>query len=169
LGAAIEKRFGTMTEDGQDLYFVVFAIEGQRHAIDLGRVLRVLPAVEITPLPGAPEVVAGTVNVHGAVVPAVSMRARLGLPPRPIDLADHFLLVTTALGSLLLITDAVRDVVPLPPQLVKPAAAATREFIAAVVRVENGVLLIDDVDRLLTPGEAARLEAVLGGAEGATP
>lgn len=154
-----------MTADEKDQHFVVFAVEGQRHAVDLRRVARVVHAVAIAPLPGAPAVVDGVVNVHGSLVAAVSMRKRLGLPPRPVRLADHFLLVSTAHAQLLLMTDAVRDVRPLSRQLVKGAASPPGDFVAAVVHVEDGVIMIDDVDRLLQPAELAQLQRALGDAE----
>lgn len=158
-----------MTADDQDLHFVVFSVEGQRHAIPLGRVVRVIHAVEITPLTGAPAVVDGVVNVHGSAVPAVNMRKRLGLPLRPTELGDHFLLVETASHPLLLITDTVRHVVLLSRHLVKAADPSRGDFLAAVVRVEEGVILVDDVDRLLKPEEILQLEGALQCAPGATP
>lgn len=149
-----------MNADLQDVHFVVFSVEGQRHAIELGRVARVFHAVEVTPLPGAPAVVEGVVYVHGTAVPAVSMRKRLGLPLRPLALADHFLLVRSAARSLLLITDEVCEVIPLPRSLVMGGDAG-RGFVSALVQRDDGPLRIGDVDRLLDRAEAAQLASVL--------
>jgi len=159
-----------MSNEEQDGRFVEFLVEGQSHAVGLERVLRVFPAVAVTALPGAPEVVAGTVNVHGATVAAVDMRARLGLAPRPVELSDHFLQVATAYGTLLLITDAVRAVLPLSRQLLRHGAERTiGGLVTAEVTLEGGALFVADADRLLTPAEAAQLEAALAGCAGAEP
>src|SRR3990172_5353590 len=48
---------------------VVFHLDEQRYALHLACVERTVAAVEVTPLPGAPGIVAGIVNVQGSVVP----------------------------------------------------------------------------------------------------
>lgn len=46
------------------LRLVVFSIEGQRYALPLNDVERVLPMVAVSPLPQAPAVVLGVINLH---------------------------------------------------------------------------------------------------------
>ena len=55
---------------------VVFALDEPRYALPLSAVERVVRAVEITPLPKAPEIVLGVINMQGQVVPAVDIRKR---------------------------------------------------------------------------------------------
>ena len=62
-----------------DLQAVVFGLGGQRPA---GVVERVVQAVEITPLPGAPDGMLGVIDVAGRVLPVFDLRQRLELPPR---------------------------------------------------------------------------------------
>lgn len=42
---------------------VVFTLEGQQYALPLSAVERIVHAVEITPLPKAPEIVLGVINM----------------------------------------------------------------------------------------------------------
>src|SRR5277367_233894 len=72
----------------QASHLVVFDLEEQRYALRLSAVEQVVRAVEITPLPKAPEIIRGVVNVHGRVVPVYHIRARFRLPEREIDLSD---------------------------------------------------------------------------------
>jgi purine-binding chemotaxis protein CheW len=55
---------------------VVFAFDEQRYALHLSAVERIVRMVEITPLPKAPEIVLGVVNVQGRIVPIVNIRKR---------------------------------------------------------------------------------------------
>jgi purine-binding chemotaxis protein CheW len=159
-----------MTADEKDAIFVVFVVEGQRHAVDLERVRRVFPAVATTPLASVPDFVEGCVDVHGSIVAAINMRARLGLPRRAVILADHFMLVETLRGPLLLITDGVRELMPLSRDLLRfTGADAAPGLVTAEIRTEGGSIFIDDVDRLLTAAEAAGMESVLASAAGAVP
>jgi purine-binding chemotaxis protein CheW len=152
-----------MALDGQDVYFVVFAVGDQRHGIDLERVVRVLPAVEITPLAGAPGVIDGIINVHGTIVPVLNTHRRVGLMSRDMDLGDQLLLVQTAGRQLVLVTDSISGVVLLPRKLVERSGSpsASLEFVEAAVHVADGALLIDNVDRLLNKQESQQLDKAL--------
>ncbi|MBI4530070.1 MAG: chemotaxis protein CheW, partial [Candidatus Latescibacteria bacterium] len=75
---------------------VVFTLDEQRYALHLSAVERVVCSVEVTPLPKAPEVVLGVINVQGQVLPVVNIRKRFQLPERGITLTDHFIVAQTA-------------------------------------------------------------------------
>ena len=53
---------------------IVLAIGAERYGIDVSDVAEVLPPLHITPVPGAPAVFAGVVNVHGEIRPVVDLR-----------------------------------------------------------------------------------------------
>jgi purine-binding chemotaxis protein CheW len=90
---------------------VVFLLEGQRYALRLAAVERVVRAVEITPLPQAPEIVLGMINVEGRIVPVVNMRNRFGRPERAIELSDQFIIARTSRRAVALVVDSVNEVV----------------------------------------------------------
>lgn len=89
-----------MTVQGSPLRLVVFGIEGQRYALRLGAVERVLPMATVSPLPKAPTVALGVINLHGQVVPVLNIRS---LPPvaaaRLRDLSAPGELDSTMAGS----------------------------------------------------------------------
>ncbi len=70
---------------------VAFLIEGQQYGLSLPAVERVLPMVAVAPLPQAPAVALGVINIHGQVVPALDIRRRFGLPPREFGIRAHLL------------------------------------------------------------------------------
>jgi len=54
----------------------VFALDGQRYALALHQVQRVIRVVAITPLPQAPAIVLGVIDLGGVVIPSLtSVRA----------------------------------------------------------------------------------------------
>ena len=53
---------------------VVLGIGKERYGIDLPDVAEVLPPVAPTPVPGAPAVFAGVINVHGEIRPVIDLR-----------------------------------------------------------------------------------------------
>ena len=82
---------------------VVFLLNEQRYALYLPVVERVVSAVEVTPLPKAPDIVLGVINMQGKVIPVVNIRRRFGLPERQIDLSDQFIIANTTKRPVVLV------------------------------------------------------------------
>ena len=55
---------------------VVFSLDDQRYALPLARVHRCIRVVAITPLPEAPAIVLGIIDLGGAVIPVINIRRR---------------------------------------------------------------------------------------------
>jgi purine-binding chemotaxis protein CheW len=55
---------------------VVFALDDQRYALALTCVQRSIRVVAVTPLPGAPAIVMGVIDLGGVVIPVIDIRGR---------------------------------------------------------------------------------------------
>lgn len=134
---------------------VVLQLDDQRYALRLDTVERVIRALEIAPLPGAPAGVLGVVNIQGQVMPVYDLRARLGWPSQPLRLSDQIVLARTIRRQVGVCVDAVAEVRAFnPEQLVEASALGPGDaYVAGVVRLPDGLVLIHDLDRFLTPSE----------------
>ncbi len=99
--------------------------------IDLRRIREILQPLPVTPVPRAPEFLAGIMNLRGDVIPVVDVRKRLGAPGAS---ARSKVLVVNVAGRLLgLVVDAVAEVVRIPRSQIGPppllAAAGPRLFL----------------------------------------
>ena len=136
---------------------LVVRLDGQRYALRLQDVERVLRMVEITALPASPAAILGLINVQGRVLSVVDLRAWLHLPAREATPEDVLVIVGTAAGRVALATDGVEGVSDWPEQAsilaeqIYPAPAQ----LEAVLKLSDGLLLICDLDRLLALGQAA--------------
>jgi purine-binding chemotaxis protein CheW len=138
---------------------LVFSVDEHRFGVDLDRVERVVAAVEATPLAGAPGMVRGVINVAGAVVPVLDLRRRLGLAAVPDRLSDRLIIARAGCGLAALAVDAVLGV-----ERVSRAALTAPDRIlpqpanfAAVATTPTGILVIEDLDRLLSQEEDLQL------------
>src|SRR5687767_11060685 len=86
---------------------VVFVLDDQRYAVHLSAVYRVIAMVRITPLPQAPAIVLGAINIQGAIVPVINLRRRFGLPEREPRLTDRLLIARAGPRRVALVADAV--------------------------------------------------------------
>jgi len=142
---------------------LVFRLDDRRYALSIAAVERVLRAVAITPLPDAPPIVAGAINVHGRVLPVFNVRRRFLLPDRPISPADWLLLARTSRQVVALPIDGSDGVLEWPQADIVPSTdiAPGLELFPGVVRLSDALVMIHDVDRFLSFDEAHALDAAL--------
>ena len=118
--------------------------------IEVARVQEILRARPATPVPLAPPVVAGLVNLRGQIVTAIDLRRRLELAQREQEHDPAQVVVRGAEGAVSLLVDEVGDVLevaeedfePPPPTMTGDA----RELIAGAWKLPDRLLLALDVD-----------------------
>ena len=142
---------------------VVFALDQERFALPLDCVERAVRVVEVTPLPKAPAIVDGVVNVQGRIVPVINLRRRFGVRERDIELSDHLLIARTVGLTLAMIVDAVSGVVEcserqlVASETVVPGA----EYLQGIAKLADGMVLIHDLDTFLSFDEAQSIKQAM--------
>lgn len=144
--------------------WVLLMVDGQTYALPLAAVDRVLRMVDVTPLPGAPEVVEGVINMQGEVLTVVSIRRRLGLAQRAVGAADSLVLARACTRRLAIIAESVLGVVERPADAVVSTSDINRgssQHIEGVLKTSDGLVLIYDLDRFFSPEEEQSLDLAL--------
>lgn len=142
---------------------LLFEVGGQRYALPTADVRELVRAVAITPLPGAPPVIEGVVNVRGQVMPVLDVRARFALPPKPLDPSDIFVVASAGPRGVILRVDRasqltlVDDAAMAPPGSLGLAAS----HLAGVAKLDDGLVLIHDLATFLSAAEGESLEEAL--------
>lgn len=142
------------------IQIVVFTLDEQRYALYLSAVERVVRIVEITPLPESTDIVLGIINLQGRIIPVVNIRKRFNLPEREIEVSNQMIMAHTSKRVLALLVDAVEGIVERPEQEVILAEKILPEieYIEGVVKLEDGLILIHDIERFLSLEEERKLE-----------
>ncbi|MDZ5648651.1 chemotaxis protein CheW [Nitrospirillum sp. BR 11828] len=143
-----------------------FDLAGQAYGLPLAMVERAVRAVAVTPLPGAPGLVRGVINLQGQVVPVMDVRRRFGLDSRPLSLSDHMIVARGPYRTVVLLVDSVVGTVAAAPidwVSAQGLVPGTDDAIVGVVRLSDGLLLIHDLDRFLSAAEEEQLSAALAG------
>ncbi|QLC72326.1 purine-binding chemotaxis protein CheW [Pseudomonas sp. LPB0260] len=152
-----------------DRYLVLpFWLSGQHLAVALDQVVRVLPALQSTPLPGAPETICGLANVRGKLLPVVDLARRFGWKTPELTLWQPFIWLTSSTRELLLPVDQVEAVLACSAEdfTATPDPRVPSSLLRGVVRSSDGLLLIQDVELLLSDADEQRLDALLATQEG---
>jgi purine-binding chemotaxis protein CheW len=128
-----------------------FVVDGLLFGVDVIHVQEVIRYQDMTPVPLAPKIISGLINLRGQIVTALDMRVRLGMPPRP---AGHFpmnVVIRHTEGVLSLLVDEIGDVVEVdaatfeaPPDTLP---ASSRAIIDGVYKLKPQLLLLLNTDR----------------------
>lgn len=139
---------------------VVFRLDQHRYALPLAAVERVVHAVDVTPVPKAPEIVFGAINVHGRVLPVLDVRKRFLLPHRQIRPADWFLLARAGGRTVVLVVDEADGVIERSQDDVIDASEIAPDLNAfpGVLRTDDGLVLIHDLEKFLSLEETRALD-----------
>lgn len=142
---------------------ILLTVDGQTYALHLEAVERVLRMAEVTPLPGAPDVVEGVINIRGEVVPVVSIRRRLGLGQRAVGTADSLVVAHARARRLAIIAESVVGVVERAADAVVSAGDLAQgiQHIEGVLKTSDGLVLIHDLNRFFSPEEEHSLDLAL--------
>lgn len=146
---------------------LLFQVHGQRFGLRAARVREVQRVVAIVPLPNAPAAVEGLIDVRGRLVPVYGIRSRFRMPAREVEPSDHLVLAEARGRLVALRVDRVLDLVRIDEQDVEDPSTLVdgvgTEFVAGVARMEDGLVLIHDLDTFLSQAEEAELDAAIAG------
>ena len=143
--------------------FVNFNLDDQKYALFLSAVVRIIRVVEITGLPKAPEIVLGVINMHGLIIPVFDIRKRFRLPQREMQLDDQLIIASTSKRTVALLVDSVNDVIEIPEEKIIAGEKILPglEYVEGVVKTEDGMILIHDLEQFLSLQEEKALHEAL--------
>ena len=152
----------------EGLQYLTFSLAGEEYGVDILKVQEIRGWAPVTKVPNAPAFVRGVMNLRGAIVPVIDLRLRFNLESVEYTKTTVVIVVTvqSASGSRIIgtVVDGVSDVLNLNVADIQPApdfgTAVHTEFISGLVTVEAGMVMLLDVDRLLSVEEMFALESV---------
>jgi purine-binding chemotaxis protein CheW len=136
----------------QHAQMATFFVDGLFCGIDVLQVQEVLREQEMTPVPLAPPVVEGLINLRGQIVTALDVRRRLGLPRRDADCTPMSVVVRAGDSPVSLLVDDIGEVVSVdasdfeavPPHI----DAELRKFSEGVYKLDGRLLLVLSTERV---------------------
>jgi chemotaxis-related protein WspB len=166
------------------MLLLTFTAGANRYAVDVARVVEVVPRVELRPVPHAPAFLAGLLGYRGKVVAVIELGVLLDAPPCPDRLSTRIILVNAKPGDhnhrnpnrhdsaklsglapsdpdleiLGLVAERVSDLITVRPEQVSPPAVQLPRapYLGAIVQTDEGIVQLIAVETLR--------EATLGGA-----
>lgn len=139
------------------LQLVSFNIGEEEFGVDILKVQEIIRIVEVTRVPNAPEYVDGVINLRGKVIPIIDLRRRFGMERKEKDKNTRIIVVELNGKVLGFVVDAVSEVLRIPRSVTEPPpsiiAGIDAEYITAIGKLENRLLILLDLERVLSVGE----------------
>lgn len=151
----------------QEIQVVGFYIGSDEYALNIAKVREIQAMTDIRKMPKAPSFVEGVINLRGHIVPIIDLRKRFDLPPVP-DLHQSKILIVEFNRNLVgMIVDNVSEVIRLfTDQIEKTpdvfAVNAGSQYIQGVAKLEERLIVLLDIERLLSFEEQKQLAGLKG-------
>jgi len=141
--------------------FISFSVDAHAFCIDIRAVREIRGWTPATPLPNAPDYMMGIINLRGAVMPVLDLKARLGLGHTEVT-GRHVIIVVQRDDAVAgLVVDAVRETVMIQVAELQAAPQYPEQsvkFVDSLVPREGAILACLNVDALL-PQDLPAVEA----------
>jgi purine-binding chemotaxis protein CheW len=149
-----------MSEERQ---LVVFSLLNENYGIDIYKVQEIIQYREITYVPKAPPFVKGVINLRGKIIPVIDLKERFSLAEKEITPDTRIIVVEIASQTVGLIVDSVTEVLRISTSNIEPPPPVTTieaDFIEGVGKLDERLIIILDIDRILSKEERGELVSI---------
>ena len=148
--------------------YLTFTLDNEEYGIGIMKVKEIIGLMPVTPVPRTPEFVRGVINLRGRVIPVIDLRLRFGM--ESAESTERTCVIVVEIGSpsgpvmVGVVVDSVSDVLNIKEEDIEGdltfGASLDTEYIFGMAKMENGVKILIDIDKVLTSGELTLIEKV---------
>ena len=146
--------------------YLTFSLDKEEYGIGILKIKEIIGMMPITTVPGTPKFVKGVINLRGKVIPVMDLRLRFGM--REMDYTERTCIVVVEIegssGTVMVgvVVDSVSEVLNIKAEDVEETptfgAKLNTEYILGMAKMEGGVKILLDIDKVLTNDEVSILE-----------
>jgi purine-binding chemotaxis protein CheW len=153
--ALAERETGT-SSGGQE--YVIFSLNEEEYAFDALNVREIIEFGNVTKVPHLPDFFKGVINLRGTIIPVVDLKQKFGMESGGYQKHTCVIVTEFSKGVMGVIVDAVSDVMYLPDESISSTPSfgtkIRTDFIKGMGKVGNRLVLMLDVEKVLTEEEA---------------
>lgn len=140
-----------------DIKVIVFQLADKEYVIPVSQVQSIEKMMQITRVPKTPSFVKGVINLRGVVTPIIDLRERFEIQANALDDRSRMIMIKADDIEVGLIVDAANDVLDIPSSAIEPqpdvVGTIESEFIAGVAKLDRRLLVLLNLDKVLSPLE----------------
>ena len=146
--------------------YLTFSLAGEEYGIGILKIKEIIGMMPITTVPRTPAFMKGVINLRGKVIPVVNLRLKFGLEEIPYTEKTCIIVVElvnqTAEVPMGIVVDSVSEVLNIKgPDIEETPAFGSQfdtEFIFGMAKINEGVKILLDIDKVLSADEIVILE-----------
>ena len=143
---------------------VVFRLGDEEFGVEIGQVREIIKMIEVTQMPNCPDFMQGVINLRGQVTAVMDLRKKLGISANNEEKDARILIVELDDKTVGMIVDSVTEVLRIPTKDLDDADIITSQveanYIRGVGKLEDKILILLDLNKVLTTREIAQVEQV---------
>lgn len=143
---------------------IIFRLQDEDYGVDVRQVNSIERMQPITRVANVPDFVKGVINLRGVITPVVDLKIRFGLKNNGYNDATRIVIVRVEDIQVGLIVDAAHDVTDIPAGAVEEPpsglGAVDVRYLEGVAKLEGRLLVLLNLDRVLSRDEVREIEAI---------
>jgi len=146
--------------------YLTFTLAEEEYGIGILKIKEIIGMMAITTVPQTPKFVKGVINLRGKVIPVIDLRLRFGM--ESMDYTERTCIIvveidgTTSTVQIGIVVDAVSEVLNITGKDIEDTptfgAKLNTNYILGMAKMEGGVKILLDIDRVLNGNEISLLE-----------
>ncbi|MCF8129592.1 MAG: chemotaxis protein CheW, partial [Deltaproteobacteria bacterium] len=146
--------------------YLTFSLADEEYGIGILKIKEIIGMLPVTSVPQTPDFVKGVINLRGKVIPVVDLRSRFGI--EEIEYTDRTCTIVVEIegqaGTIMMgiVVDSVSEVLNIKGEDIEEAPAfgarLDTNYILGMAKMEGGVKILLDIDRVLSAEEVSGLE-----------
>ena len=158
----------TLAATADSMQLVSFKLGEETYGIEITKIREIILMGQITQVPETPHYIKGLINLRSTVIPVIDLRARFGLPEGELTDESRIMVLNVGQRTIGIVVDAVSEVLRVSGDQISEApptvASLGNEYMTGLVRLEEQLLILLDVDKLFGEEETAAMENAVTGA-----
>jgi purine-binding chemotaxis protein CheW len=144
--------------------FLIFTLGDEEYGIDILKVqeIRGYDANVVTRIANVPSFIKGVTNLRGIIVPIVDLRIKFNLGKVEYNEQTVVIILNLSNRVVGIVVDGVSDVLMLAASQIRPSpefgATLSTEYLTGLGTVEDRMLILVDIEKLMTSEEMALVE-----------
>ena len=146
--------------------YLTFSLSDEEYGLGIIKVKEIIGMMAITSVPRTPEFIKGVINLRGKVIPVMDLRLKFSMEPIPYS--DRTCIIVVEVDSnestvlIGIVVDSVSEVLNINEDEIEETptfgTSLNTEYILGMAKIEGGVKILLDIDKVLSTEEIATLE-----------
>ena len=153
---------------GKEGKYLTFSLDNEQYGIGILKIKEIIGMIPITPVPRTPEYVKGVINLRGKVIPVIDLRQRFEMGM--VDSTERTCIIVVEIdgksGTIMMgiLVDSVSEVLNIKSEEIEDTptfgAKLDVDYILGMAKMDGGVKILLDIDRVLSAREVNDIERV---------